>query len=60
MTTSAQLTILFDNYPGTAGLTSLWGFAALIRAAGRTVLFNTDCNGRVVPQGVKLPIRDPP
>lgn len=29
-------------------MTSLWGFAALIRLAGRTVLFDTGSNGRVL------------
>ncbi len=48
MTPPARLTILFDNYPGTAGLTSLWGFAALIRVAGRTILFDTGSNGRML------------
>lgn len=42
------LTILFDNDPGLPGLTSLWGFAALIRVADRTILFDTGSNGRVL------------
>jgi 7,8-dihydropterin-6-yl-methyl-4-(beta-D-ribofuranosyl)aminobenzene 5'-phosphate synthase len=45
---SPRLTIVFDNYPGIPGLTSLWGFAGLIRAAGRTILFDTGSNGRVL------------
>jgi len=36
MTTRPHLTILFHNEPGLPGLTSLWGFAALIRFKGRT------------------------
>lgn len=48
MTSHAHLRILFDNYPGAPGLTSLWGFAALVRAAGRTMLFDTGSNGRVL------------
>lgn len=48
MTTPPRVTILFDNYPGVPGLSSLWGFAALIRAAGRTILFDTGSNGRVL------------
>jgi len=43
-----HLTILFDNYPGLPELTSLWGFAALIRVAGRTILLDTGSNGRVL------------
>jgi 7,8-dihydropterin-6-yl-methyl-4-(beta-D-ribofuranosyl)aminobenzene 5'-phosphate synthase len=48
MTTRSHLTILFDNEPGLPGLTNLWGFAALIRLEGRTVLFDTGSNGRVL------------
>jgi 7,8-dihydropterin-6-yl-methyl-4-(beta-D-ribofuranosyl)aminobenzene 5'-phosphate synthase len=33
---------------GVPGLTSLWGFAALIRVAGRTILFDSGSNGRVL------------
>lgn len=44
------LTIVFDNYPGVAGLQTLWGFAALIELPGRTVLFDTGSNGRVLLQ----------
>ncbi len=43
-----RLTILFDNEPGLPGLTSLWGFAALIRVGGRTILFDTGSNGRLL------------
>jgi 7,8-dihydropterin-6-yl-methyl-4-(beta-D-ribofuranosyl)aminobenzene 5'-phosphate synthase len=43
-----HLTILFDNDPGLPELTSLWGFAALIRVTGRTILFDTGSNGRVL------------
>jgi 7,8-dihydropterin-6-yl-methyl-4-(beta-D-ribofuranosyl)aminobenzene 5'-phosphate synthase len=43
-----HLTILFDNYPGLPELTSLWGFAALIRVPGQTILFDTGSNGRVL------------
>jgi 7,8-dihydropterin-6-yl-methyl-4-(beta-D-ribofuranosyl)aminobenzene 5'-phosphate synthase len=47
-TAPPHLTILFDNYAGVPGLTSLWGFSALIRAAGRTILFDTGSNGRAL------------
>jgi 7,8-dihydropterin-6-yl-methyl-4-(beta-D-ribofuranosyl)aminobenzene 5'-phosphate synthase len=46
--TTPHLTILFDNVPGLPGLQSLWGFAALIRLAGQTILFDTGSNGRVL------------
>jgi 7,8-dihydropterin-6-yl-methyl-4-(beta-D-ribofuranosyl)aminobenzene 5'-phosphate synthase len=48
VTSYPNLRILFDNYSGTTGLTSLWGFAALIRVANRTILFDTGSNGRVL------------
>jgi 7,8-dihydropterin-6-yl-methyl-4-(beta-D-ribofuranosyl)aminobenzene 5'-phosphate synthase len=48
MTPRPHLTILFDNDPGLPGLTSLWGFAALMRLEGRTLLFDTGSNGRVL------------
>ncbi len=48
MAAPPRLTILFDNEPGLPGLTSLWGFAALIRVGGRTILFDTGSNGRVL------------
>ncbi len=48
MTPRPHLTILFDNEPGLPGLTSLWGFSALIRLQGRTILFDTGSNGRVL------------
>lgn len=43
-----ELTIVFDNYPGLSRLEPLWGFAAVIRAHERTILFDTGSNGRVL------------
>ena len=56
MTRPPRLTILFDNYPGVPGLTTLWGFAALIEIDGETdgetgghrILFDTGSNGRAL------------
>jgi 7,8-dihydropterin-6-yl-methyl-4-(beta-D-ribofuranosyl)aminobenzene 5'-phosphate synthase len=48
MAISTRMTILFDNYPGVAGLETLWGFAALFRIPRLTVLFDTGSNGRVL------------
>jgi len=42
------MTIVFDNYPGVPGLESLWGFAALLRLGGQTILFDTGSNGRAL------------
>ncbi|MCF7991807.1 MAG: MBL fold metallo-hydrolase [Thiohalocapsa sp.] len=43
-----HLTIVFDNEPGLPELTTLWGFAAVIRVADRTLLFDTGSNGRAL------------
>ncbi|MGB8019663.1 MAG: MBL fold metallo-hydrolase [Candidatus Nanopelagicales bacterium] len=48
MTALPTLTILSDNRPGLPGLGSVWGFSALIRIAGRTILFDTGSNGRIL------------
>jgi 7,8-dihydropterin-6-yl-methyl-4-(beta-D-ribofuranosyl)aminobenzene 5'-phosphate synthase len=42
------LSIVFDNYPFDPKLTSLWGFAAVIRLGAQTILFDTGSNGRVL------------
>lgn len=60
MTDPSRMTILFDNYPGVPGLTSLWGFAALIRVADRTILFDTGSNGRVLLKNMVALDSDPP
>ncbi len=38
---AARITILYDNTAATRGLRAAWGFAALVEAHGRTVLFDT-------------------
>jgi 7,8-dihydropterin-6-yl-methyl-4-(beta-D-ribofuranosyl)aminobenzene 5'-phosphate synthase len=43
-----RLTIVFDNVPGRPELERLWGFAAVIEAEGRRVLFDTGSNGRAL------------
>lgn len=48
MQTDRQLTILFDNVPGSLGLQTLWGFAALIETPAGRMLFDTGSNGRVL------------
>ena len=39
------ITTLYDNYPWTEGLTTDWGFAALIEIEGTIILFDTGANG---------------
>jgi 7,8-dihydropterin-6-yl-methyl-4-(beta-D-ribofuranosyl)aminobenzene 5'-phosphate synthase len=48
MADAATLSIVFDNYPFRPDLRPLWGFAAVLRVAGRTILFDTGSNGRVL------------
>ncbi|MBK1706593.1 MBL fold metallo-hydrolase [Halochromatium glycolicum] len=56
-----RLTICFDNVPGPsvvqgsdlAGLTTLWGFSAVIELAGEVLLFDTGSNGRVLLRNLK-------
>ena len=43
-----RLTIQFDNYPGLPGLTSIWGYAALVEVGHRRLLFDPGSNGRVL------------
>lgn len=57
MTTAPRLTVLFDNRPSSAspaGLTSLWGFSALVETGERTILFDTGSNGRVLLKNMAL------
>lgn len=46
--THPRMTIVFDNYPRGPGLENLWGFAALLRLDGRSILFDTGSNGRAL------------
>jgi 7,8-dihydropterin-6-yl-methyl-4-(beta-D-ribofuranosyl)aminobenzene 5'-phosphate synthase len=48
MTSHSHLTIVFDNQPGLPGLSTLWGFAAVMRVGARTLLFDTGSNGRAL------------
>jgi 7,8-dihydropterin-6-yl-methyl-4-(beta-D-ribofuranosyl)aminobenzene 5'-phosphate synthase len=48
MTVAPRITTLFDNESCVAGLTPLWGFAALIETSTARVLFDTGSNGRVL------------
>jgi len=43
-----NLTILYDNISGTPGLTSHWGFAALVEYGSHTLLFDTGADGTVL------------
>ena len=43
-----NLTILYDNISGSPGLTSHWGFAALVEYGGHTLLFDTGRDGDIL------------
>lgn len=40
-----RVTIVYDNEAWKAGCRSDWGFACLVEASGRTILFDTGANG---------------
>lgn len=43
-----EIVVVFDNVPRVESLETGWGFAALIRRSGTTVLFDTGADGRVL------------
>lgn len=49
-----KLTVLYDNEAWDKRLASDWGFAALVEAFGRTVLFDTGAKGRILINNMKL------
>ncbi len=42
------VTIVYDNNPGTEGLTPAWGFACIIQLPQETILFDTGGDGRIL------------
>ena len=36
-----EITILYDNYPFSAGLKTDWGFSCIIKGTEKTILFDT-------------------
>ncbi|MFP3980083.1 MAG: MBL fold metallo-hydrolase [Desulfobacterales bacterium] len=49
-----KITILYDNDAHDSRLAPDWGFAALIEAAGRTILFDTGAKGQVLLENMNL------
>lgn len=43
-----RLTVLFDNLPHRAGLTTGWGFSCLVTGMERSILFDTGADGAVL------------
>ncbi|MBS3733126.1 MAG: MBL fold metallo-hydrolase [Desulfobacterales bacterium] len=49
-----KITILYDNDALDTRLASDWGFAALIEAAGRRILFDTGAKGQILMENMSL------
>ena len=45
MVDDLQLTVVYDNEPGEAGLAAEWGFACLVEGPERPVLFDAGGSG---------------
>jgi 7,8-dihydropterin-6-yl-methyl-4-(beta-D-ribofuranosyl)aminobenzene 5'-phosphate synthase len=43
-----EITIIYDNNPYKSGLETGWGFACLVRGSGKTILFDTGGDGRLL------------
>ena len=43
-----SMTILYDNYVFTEGLTSDWGFSCIVKGLGRTILFDTGARSELL------------
>jgi 7,8-dihydropterin-6-yl-methyl-4-(beta-D-ribofuranosyl)aminobenzene 5'-phosphate synthase len=43
-----RITVVYDNNPYAAGLTAAWGFACVIKGAGKTILFDTGGSSAVL------------
>ena len=48
-----KMTVLYDNYPGTEGTRSEWGFACLIEGTEKTILFDTGGDGEAFMHNIK-------
>jgi 7,8-dihydropterin-6-yl-methyl-4-(beta-D-ribofuranosyl)aminobenzene 5'-phosphate synthase len=52
-TQQAQITVLYDAFGKTSGMTKDWGFAALIEFGGKRILFDTGNNAEIFARNVK-------
>lgn len=43
-----QMTVVYDNYPHAEGLETAWGFSCVVTVEGKTVLFDTGGDGRLL------------
>lgn len=49
-----KLTIIYDNTSDEARLKADWGFAALIEAHGKSILFDTGANGKILLDNMQV------
>jgi 7,8-dihydropterin-6-yl-methyl-4-(beta-D-ribofuranosyl)aminobenzene 5'-phosphate synthase len=42
------ITVIYDNYPYKKGLKTAWGFSCLVQGWGKTILFDTGGDGRLL------------
>ncbi len=54
-----RITIVFDNEVWTEGLRAVWGFACLVEAYGKKILFDTGSNGTILLENMKKLNIDP-
>lgn len=50
---SISMTLCYGNYPYKEGISTEWGFSALIEGAGKTVLFDTGGSGETLLHNMK-------
>ena len=51
--------VVFDNYPYRKDLKASWGFACVVRGAGKTILFDTGGDGAILMDNMKKLEIDP-
>jgi 7,8-dihydropterin-6-yl-methyl-4-(beta-D-ribofuranosyl)aminobenzene 5'-phosphate synthase len=56
---SITLTVLYNNVPHDERVTTAWGMACLVEGTGKTVLFDTGGDGRILLQNMKTLGKDP-
>jgi 7,8-dihydropterin-6-yl-methyl-4-(beta-D-ribofuranosyl)aminobenzene 5'-phosphate synthase len=54
-----KITVVYDNYAYDERLATDWGFAALVKYQGHTLLFDTGANGRILMQNMNILEIDP-
>jgi len=56
---AVTLTVLYNNVPQDARLTTAWGMAGLVEGAGQTLLFDTGGDGDVLLRNMKARAKSP-